>query len=194
MGMFDTIRVEYPLPLPKDMGGLTGVRWEEITFQTKDLQNALQDYFIDSKGQLWLERVDRKYDFSKGYGPSEIKVDEVKLEPERCGYYGVLEFYTTEYRDKNDYLIEFSAKVDDGKIVDLELDNYEVCDNADRKETNQRLEEQMTIHKNRCEKTWYKVYSKTWVPAVRVVTRSIEKTGKTLVTASHKLRRKLTPY
>lgn len=194
MGMFDTLRVEYPLPLPRDLNELSEINWRNVDFQTKDLQNALQDYYIDATGQLWLERIDRKYDFSEGYGPNQLKVREVKLKPERCGYFGALEFYTMEYRDKNDYQIEFTAKLNDGKIEDLSLANFEVCDNTNRVKLDRQLKEDISIHRERQTKTWYKVYSKTWVPTVRVTTRGVERVGKFLINASWKVRNTLTPY
>lgn len=44
MGMFDTIKLENPLPDPA---------WGSFTWQTKSLINALEDFRIDKDGQLW---------------------------------------------------------------------------------------------------------------------------------------------
>ena len=49
MGMFDTVVCRLELPYPKDLRGLK--LSEE--FQTKDLGQALDHYFIGDKGKLW---------------------------------------------------------------------------------------------------------------------------------------------
>lgn len=48
MGLFDTLRCDYPVPDPE---------FQKAEFQTKDLGCALQHYCIDRKGRLWVRRL-----------------------------------------------------------------------------------------------------------------------------------------
>lgn len=49
MGMFDSLYCKYPLPIPEV---------QEMQFQTKDLDNFLNNYLIDENGVLWREDYD----------------------------------------------------------------------------------------------------------------------------------------
>lgn len=100
MGMFDTIYVKKKLPLTKELKALN-VDWEEVDFQTKDLENALDTYEITKAGKLrhlWQEREWREDNdsFLGGY------LDVVKEEWRDVNYHGTINFYTS-YTDNNDY-------------------------------------------------------------------------------------------
>ena len=100
MGMFDNLFVKKKLPLTKELKALN-VNWEEVDFQTKDLENALDTYEITKSGKLrhlWQEREwkDDNDAFLKGY------FEVVKEEWRDVDYHGTINFYTS-YTDNNDY-------------------------------------------------------------------------------------------
>ncbi len=98
--MFDTIYIKKKLPLTKELKALD-VNWEELDFQTKDLENALDHYEITKAGKLrhlWQEREwkEAKGSLLGGY------FDVVKEEWKDVEYHGTINFYTS-YTDNNDY-------------------------------------------------------------------------------------------
>ena len=100
MGMFDTIYVKKKLPLTKELKALN-VSWEEVDFQTKDLENALDTYEITKSGKLrhlWQERKwkDDNDSFLKGY------FEVIKEEWRDVDFHGTINFYTS-HCDNNDY-------------------------------------------------------------------------------------------
>jgi hypothetical protein len=104
MGMFDTIFIKKKLPLTKELKKLD-IKWEEIDFQTKDLENLLDTYEITKSGKLrhlWQERkwVDDDSAFLKGY------LDVVREEWRDVNFHGTINFYTS-YCDNNSYHWDF---------------------------------------------------------------------------------------
>lgn len=91
--MFDTIFVKKKLPLTKELKALD-VNWEEVDFQTKDLENLLDTYEITKSGKLkhlWQKREWKEDDsaFLKGY------FDVVEEEWRDVDFHGTINFYTT---------------------------------------------------------------------------------------------------
>ena len=59
MGMFDDIVVHRKLPLPKRLPDeLRDVKWKEVVFQTKCLDNCLTEYKIAVNGKLYAQKFD----------------------------------------------------------------------------------------------------------------------------------------
>lgn len=142
MGMFDNIFVKKKLPLTKELKELN-INWEEIDFQTKDLENALDTYEITKSGKLkhlWQKREwkDDDSSFLKGY----FEVVDEKWE--EVDFHGTISFYTSHctnnkrswnYLDDEDQLtfddieliegddwwIEFEAIYTRGKLDDIRL-------------------------------------------------------------------------
>ena len=142
MGMFDNLFVKKKLPLTKELKALN-VNWEEVDFQTKDLDNALDTYEITKSGKLrhlWQERAWKDDDdtFLKGY------FEVVKEEWRDVDFHGTINFYTShctndtkhwDYFDDEDQLsfddielipgddwwFEFEAIYTKGKLDDIKL-------------------------------------------------------------------------
>ena len=96
MGMFDTIKCEYKLPLPEDLQECDSLAWDEIEFQSKSLGEpifgaSLDTYTITEDGQLYLDKINREWveDESELGGHVEEKSDGI----ERQDYTGEIEFY-----------------------------------------------------------------------------------------------------
>jgi len=102
--MFDTIYVKKKLPLTKELKALN-VNWEELDFQTKDLENALDTYEITKAGKLrhlWQQREWKDDDdaFLKGY------FEVVKEEWRDVDFHGTINFYTS-YCDNKKYYWDY---------------------------------------------------------------------------------------
>jgi hypothetical protein len=134
MGMYDSIKVKQDLPLPKDIKLLKS-NWKDYTFQTKDLDNCLCDYFISEEGFLYEHVVEREY---ISYTKEERKVKGIKpwdlwkevIEKETYDkkiedYHGKIRFYTyDDYNEESDYWVEFDAYFVYGKLDKIELVNF----------------------------------------------------------------------
>jgi len=143
MGLFDSLYVKKKLPLTKELKDLK-VDWEELDFQTKDLENALDTYEITKAGKLrhlWQERAWKDDDdaFLKGY------FEVVKEEWRDVDFHGTINFYTSYCDNKkyywdyvnddpeqltwedieliqgNDWWFEFEAYFTKGKLDDIKL-------------------------------------------------------------------------
>lgn len=91
--MFDNLFVKKKLPLTKELKALD-VRWEELDFQTKDLENLLDTYEITKSGKLkhlWQKR-EWKEDSSSFLGGY---YDVVKEEWRDVDFHGTINFYTS---------------------------------------------------------------------------------------------------
>ena len=143
MGMFDTIFIKKKLPLSKELKSLD-VKWEEIDFQTKDLDNALDTYEITKSGKLkhlWQRREWRE-DSNDSFLGGYFKV--VEEEWKEVDFHGTINFYTShctndtkhwDYFDDEDQLtfddielihgddwwFEFEATFTKGKLDDIRL-------------------------------------------------------------------------
>jgi len=140
MGMFDSIECNYPLPLPLEVIDIMPDIYDQ-EFQTKDLENLLDLYYLNEDGILYWRK--RKYQwkdddeaFLKGY----MEVIEEEIVP--SNFHGVLNFYCYETVYENgqivtlvdkktkakDICIDYLAKFTDGKLDFIEILSYEVRD------------------------------------------------------------------
>ena len=166
MGMFDSIQCNYPLPLPLEVVDILPDPYDQ-EFQTKDLENLLEEYILNEDGELL--RIQKEYEwkdddnaFLKGY------MDVVSQEIIPSNFHGVLNFYCYEtiHEDESsdkakDVTIDYLAKFTNGKIENIEILSYEITDATVRiielKNTMKKHEE----WRNR----WYNKYifhTKTW--------------------------------
>ena len=118
MGMFDNLFVKKKLPLTKELKALD-VNWEEVDFQTKDLENALDTYEITKSGKLrhlWQERAWKDDDdsFLKGY------FEVVKEEWRDVDFHGTINFYAS-YCTNDTKHWDYFDDVDQLAFDDIEL-------------------------------------------------------------------------
>lgn len=174
MGMYDSIFVKKKLPLTKELKELD-IKWDEVDFQTKDLENALDTYEITKSGKLrhlWQEREwqkDEEDSFLGGY----LKV--INEEWRDVDYHGTINFYTY-YTDEierhwdilgepeqmsweeieevqgHDWWIEFDATFTKGKLDEIKLVKVTKDPIKDRLRSNKewsekRAKEAKMIHK-----------------------------------------------
>lgn len=164
--MFDSIQCNYPLPLPLEVVDIFPDPYDQ-EFQTKDLENLLDLYYLNEDGTLyWRKRqyewIDDDNAFLKGY------MDVVDEEIIPTNYHGVLNFYCYEtvHEDESsdkakDISIDYLAKFTNGKIENIEVLSYEITDATVRII---ELKNTMKKHEER-RKRWYNkyiFYTKTW--------------------------------
>lgn len=166
MGMFDSIECNYPLPLPLEVIDILPDIYNQ-EFQTKDLENLLDVYYLNEDGILYWRK--RKYEwkdddsaFLKGY------MDVVEEEVVPTDFHGVLNFYCYEtiHEDENsdkakDVTIDYLAKFTNGKLENIEVLSYEIIDATvriiDLKNTMKKHEERRNRWYNK-----YLFYTKGW--------------------------------
>lgn len=167
MGMFDYIRADYPLPFTLEM-----VDWDldiqEMPFQTKDLENFMEEYFINPEGELYYvkhtrEWVDDDNAFLKGY----LKIVDTEIVP--ANFHGVVYFYCYEDLPEKDgkhysFYAEYEAKFSNNKLVSLELFDYKIEDNTEYKLDNKRFFDELEKKNNK----WYNKYIFRTTPVRKV--------------------------
>ncbi len=126
--MFDQLKCEKELPLNDELKTLN-VKWNKVTFQTKDLDNCLSDYRITQDGQLVEEVVEKEYTYYteeerktlKGW--SFIKDQKIIKEYSKdVNYHGTIRFYDLfDLNEKEDIWVEFDAHFVYGKLDKIEL-------------------------------------------------------------------------
>jgi hypothetical protein len=129
--MFDQLICKKKLPLNGELKSLN-VQWNEVSFQTKDLDNCMCNYIITKKGEL-VEDV-KKYEYTY-YTEKEIKqrikekkwsfVKDSKLVEEytkKVDYHGKILFYEIfKFSEDEDLWVEFEACFVYGKLDKIEL-------------------------------------------------------------------------
>jgi hypothetical protein len=137
MGMFDSIRCDYPLPLPLEVIDIMPDVYDN-EFQTKDFDNTLELYILNEDGDLLYRKrqyhwVDDDSAFLKGY------MDVTKEEIVPYDFHGVVNFYCYEtVRDEEankkatDISIDYLAKFTNGRLENIEILSYEINDATER--------------------------------------------------------------
>jgi len=162
MGMFDYLDVKFPLPMPKDPMGFTGVG--SCGFQTKDLENCLSTYQIREDGSVWLKKVKNKYvpgnpDDDSLLGrlghvePISSKWVLVEHLPKTIEFYDYQQTRNGNY----DYYIVYVATVVKGKVKRVKIKTFEATENSSRKAREAIWEKEHEERAKFCN-TWYYKY------------------------------------
>lgn len=113
MGMFDTIFVRSELPLTEELAKLN-VKWNELDYQTKSLENCLSTYEITKDGDLVT------------YNDAWWEDNSVKREAIKVPCHGKILFYDyIENEAGYDWFIDFNAYFTYGKLDKIELENVD---------------------------------------------------------------------
>ena len=167
--MFDMITCKYPLPRPDNPMELKDFNFNSTSFQTKDLENVLDDYEIREDGSLWIRRTESEHvegdkkakSFIDRFG--HMKLIKEWWEPTK--FTGVIEFYNSIGFDgevdrdsyEKDYWVEFIATFVDGQITTVGLLKFEGTNNAERKKRDAEWKEKIRLEKILWDK-WYMKY------------------------------------
>ena len=131
MGMFDSLKVELPLPLnKKEQAKFSNINWNDVVFQTKDLECTLSTYTITKNGNLssviangdWVRTMTKEEEKKAGKGGKFVfphKFVEKSRKTIKVNHTGNIFFYDSILdKDGNEYWIEFSANFIKGKLQD----------------------------------------------------------------------------
>ena len=147
--MFDNIKCKKELPLTDELKTLS-IKWDDVTFQTKDLDNCLSEYIISEEGELLEEIVEREYVY---YTEEEKKqkrnkwdfykeVIEKNRYTKRVEFHGKITFYEIfDFSETEDIWVDFDAYFNYGKLDKLELVKTEKHESR-KIRMNEYLEEQ----------------------------------------------------
>lgn len=159
MGMFDYISVADKLPTNAEIDA-AGLDLYKEPFQTKDLDNILATYYIQS-GKLFVEKfkvtewVDDPEAFAGGY------IDRKEPYQEDMDYHGKINFYHIFDKDDCDHWVEYDAYFTYGKLEKFELVKYKAESNLERKQDIQNWMKKALDRSNK----WYNKYifhTKAW--------------------------------
>jgi hypothetical protein len=179
--MFDNIKCEMPLPLnKKEQVKFSKVNWNEISFQSKDLECTLSTYVIRKNGKLYYLYIDGKNvrvisekeenkirKQGRFCWPYEFKEKSRKYKFEK--FTGDLYFYDSIYDEEgNEYWAEFCGKfvsgVLQGKLKKVEIRLSQTANQIKKSEEEwqKRLSEEQAKLSNKIKKKLNKITFGYW--------------------------------
>lgn len=137
MGMFDSINCLYKLPLTKELRALP-INWQGVSWQTKDLDNAMSEYTITEKGRLYETIIDGEWvplteDEKKDSSWLDQKFIEKKRTKKLVKHHGIINFYTSETFGDFYYWVGFKAYFSYGNLDSVKLTEVEIYENQQPK-------------------------------------------------------------
>jgi hypothetical protein len=152
MGMFDEIKVKHDLPLPEEFKGLD-IDWKEVRFQTKDLENLMDEYLIDNNA-LYQRIVELEYiEFTEEEKKHNKKnkrwfpiykdvIEKSSYHKKIEDFHGSINFYHYgELNDEEDFMLDFIAHFIYGNLDRIEPLKFEKMES--RKIYNQKWQIEM---------------------------------------------------
>ena len=110
MGMFDEIVVHRKLPVPKQLPEeLRDVKWKEVAFQTKCLENCLTHYKIAINGKLYAQKFDDEGNVFAYNAFFDAKRKDSEMFWRNMPTPPSINFYTTFQKEEFDYWVSFTA-------------------------------------------------------------------------------------
>ena len=132
--MFDNLKCKKELPLNEELKTLD-VKWDEVTFQTKDLDNCLSNYVITESGDLIEDIVEYDYTYyteeekkKRNFRPWNIIKDQKisKQYTKQVNFHGKICFYEMfDLSEEEDVWVDFDAYFIYGKLDKIELTKVE---------------------------------------------------------------------
>jgi hypothetical protein len=130
MGMFSYIKCKKELPLNDELKNIDVV-WEDAQFQTKDLDNCLDNYVITENGDLIEDIIEYEYTYYteeekklKSHRPWDIVKDQKisKQYTKQVNFHGTIKFYEMfDLSEEEDIWADFEAYFTYGKLDKIEL-------------------------------------------------------------------------
>ena len=197
MGMFDDIVVYRKLPLPKALPDeLRDVKWKEVVFQTKCLDNCLTEYKIAVNGKLYAQKFDDEGAVFAYNSFFDKKRQNTEMFWKNVTPPTSINFYTNFQKEKFDYWVSFTAFFDprSSKLTEIRLDTLDKEDNAARKEQKKRFEEEVAGREKLHKKFIYKIYYIFWKKPLRYFFRKVLKITNKLPSTASKIEEKILPW
>jgi hypothetical protein len=161
MGMFDTIKCEYELPLPdlneEEQQDFKDVVWDEIDFQSTSFNSGMDVYEITSDGQIYMRKLSREI-LEDESSPMGVVFNTVEEGIEKVDYSGEIEFYHLHTGDKKDYWLEFKVLFWKGELKEIELLEFKGESNKERKKTQEHFEKEIKKAELKRKRWWFPFY------------------------------------
>jgi hypothetical protein len=129
MGMFDTLKVNYPLPFnKKEQAIFSNIDWNDRAFQTKDLDCTLSTYTLTKSGNLCWSKIDGEWirtmseeEEKKARKKRQFvwphKFVEKSRKTVKYNYTGSIDFYeSVQDTEGNEWWVEFTGNFVKGKL------------------------------------------------------------------------------
>lgn len=196
MGMFDDIVVHRKLPLPKELPAeLRDVKWKEVVFQTKCLDNCLTEYKIAINGKLYAQKFDDEGDVFAYNSFFDKKRQDAEMFWRTVPAPTSIHFYTSFQKKEFDYWVSFTASFDcHSKLTEITLDQLDTEDNSARKEQQKRFNEEVAANEKLHKKFIYKFYNIFWKKPLKYLWAKLFKIIKNIPTFMLRMERKLFPW
>jgi hypothetical protein len=197
MGMFDEIVVHRKLPLPKALPDeLRDIKWKEVVFQTKCLENCLTHYKIAINGKLYAQKFDDEGSVFAYNAFFDAKRKDAEMFWKSVPPPASIIFYTSFQKEAFDYWVSFTAFFDSrsSKLTEIRLEQLDKEDNATRKEQKKRFEEELAASEKLHKKFIYKIYNIFWKKPLRYFFRKVSRIANKLPSTTSKMERKILPW
>jgi hypothetical protein len=196
MGMFDDIVVHRKLPLPKALPDeLRDVKWKEVVFQTKCLENCLTEYKIAVNGKLYAQKFDDEGAVFAYNSFFDRKRLDTKMFWKSVAAPASINFYTSFQEEEFDYWVSFTAFFDQSsKLTKITLDQLDTEDNTARKEQQKRFNEEAAANEKLYKKFIYKFYNIFWKKPLGYFLSKLIKITNSFSRALPKIGRKIFPW
>ena len=196
MGMFDDIVVHRKLPLPKRLPDeLRDVKWKEVVFQTKCLENCLTEYKIAINGKLYAQKFDDEGAVFAYNSFFDRKRNDAEMFWKNVTAPTSINFYTNFQREEFDYWVSFTAFFDRrSKLTEIKLDQFDEEDNTERKKQQKRFAEEAAASEKLHNKFIYKIYNIFWKKPLRYFLVKASKITNKLLKAILWIERKIFPW
>ncbi len=196
MGMFDEIVVHRKLPLPKKLPAeLRHVKWKEVVFQTKCLENCLTNYKIAINGKLYAQKFDDEGSVFAYNAFFDTKRKDTEMFWKKVPTPASINFYTSFQEEEFDYWVSFTAFFDQSsKLTKITLDQLDTEDNTARKEQQKRFNEEAAANEKLYKKFIYKFYNIFWKKPLGYFLSKLIKIANSFSRALPKIGRKIFPW
>ena len=196
MGMFDDIVVHRKLPLPKALPDeLRDVKWKEVVFQTKCLENCLTEYKIAVNGKLYAQKFDDEGAVFAYNSFFDRKRLDTKMFWKSVAAPASINFYTSFQEEEFDYWVSFTAFFDQSsKLTKITLDQLDTEDNTARKEQQKRFDGEAAANEKLYKKFIYKFYNIFWKKPLGYFLSKLIKIANSFSRALPKIGRKIFPW
>ena len=168
IGLFDYVRCEYPLPLPKEASEIDLPDWATFDFQVRSLILSssndehqfmgIDSYNIDEEGEIYRDVVERSFEETED-GYHDIK--EINNGIEKVEYTGELNITGFHMAKEHDCFMEFKFLFWKGEVKEVSLVDWKKEDNTERvkkqKELEKKLEKAYTKKNSGFRSAWNKV-------------------------------------
>ena len=149
-GLYDSVKCEYPLPLPDDVDKNEMPDWSEFSFQTQSFMSncsteseffEVNSFNIDEEGEIYRDVVEREYDETEdGY----MDLIETHKGIEKVEHSGEVCLAGFPSHEDNEYCMEFKMLFWNGELKETELVSWKKKDNTERVKAQQEMKEKFS--------------------------------------------------